>query len=594
MSVLIDLVHCNLIVMTALVIGYRALNLLKGNIEDRLEKLVFALALGLGFLSLTVFFLGIAGFLYRWVFYALFILTLFSSIDEIKAIVSDFFRLDISFNVFFWICTIFILVGLVEAFSPVISWDSLAYHLAIPKIYLSEHRILSIPSMPPSYWPQAIDMLYLIGLSLRGESLAQLISLTLTVTMTGAVYILARHYFSRRIAVFSVLVFISVPLVNLYYSITYADIGLALFITLSIFAFLNNKFYLAAILSGFALTAKLSGLMILPLWLVGIIWRRSLVKELIKPLVFMLLLGSIWYLRSWLATGNPVYPFVYQLFGGTNWNALSARLYNELLAGVRVENFLDFIKMPLDWTMGKREASIGILLLPLTTAGLICFKSLPIAVRRLLMISGLLFLCFGVISTQARFNLALLAILSIISGYMINHIWPKGKIMGTVILMMVVILTFGWGLKTKQDKLLVAIGRIDRQAYLTASTPFYHQIQWINDNLPDSSRILMSSIHSYYLNKKYVWGIPPVAGLLDFSEIKTGKEFLDRVEELEITHLFFVPKERITSSVMGDFLDKIYQEASEDGRLVLVKEWVRPELLAWNQEIKTALYRFKD
>ena len=49
---------------------------------------------------------------------------------------------------------------------------------------------------------------------------------------------------------------------------------------------------------------------------VGRLAERSRVDALFFGLVALLVGGSPWYLRAYLYTGNPVYPFFRQVFGG--------------------------------------------------------------------------------------------------------------------------------------------------------------------------------------------------------------------------------------------------------------------------------------
>jgi len=40
-----------------------------------------------------------------------------------------------------------------------------------------------------------------------------------------------------------------------------------------------------------------------------------------------LIIASPWYIKNWAFTGNPVYPFLFGLFGGKNWDAFRAAWY---------------------------------------------------------------------------------------------------------------------------------------------------------------------------------------------------------------------------------------------------------------------------
>jgi len=67
-----------------------------------------------------------------------------------------------------------VLVGGSLAPAGAIEWDSLAYHLAVPKIYLADGRIHYIPFVSHSNFPFTMEMLYTLGLFLNGPALAKL------------------------------------------------------------------------------------------------------------------------------------------------------------------------------------------------------------------------------------------------------------------------------------------------------------------------------------------------------------------------------------------------------------------------------------
>ena len=67
------------------------------------------------------------------------------------------------------IAALFALVS-VLAPSDASDWDTLAYHLAVPKLWIQAGRIEFIPSIHHSNFPFTIDLLYVWGLQWGGES----------------------------------------------------------------------------------------------------------------------------------------------------------------------------------------------------------------------------------------------------------------------------------------------------------------------------------------------------------------------------------------------------------------------------------------
>jgi 4-amino-4-deoxy-L-arabinose transferase-like glycosyltransferase len=93
----------------------------------------------------------------------------------------------------------------------------------------------------------------------------------------------------------------------------------------------------SAILMGFALGTKLTVLAFWGMLLIGVLgWNLATTRRWAKETIphaalwgaVSLIVGLPWYIKTWLYTGNPVYPFFYNLFGGRYWNAENAALYS--------------------------------------------------------------------------------------------------------------------------------------------------------------------------------------------------------------------------------------------------------------------------
>src|SRR5258708_5041969 len=122
------------------------------------ERFLMATGLGWGILIFLFLLLGACGMLYRTYFIALFTAgdiglllwhrDLFSRKMEakpppqLKDTKSSGWRV-----VFGWIIALFVIVFLLESLAPEIYYDSLVYHLGIPKLWLLHHRLIPTPSL---------------------------------------------------------------------------------------------------------------------------------------------------------------------------------------------------------------------------------------------------------------------------------------------------------------------------------------------------------------------------------------------------------------------------------------------------------------
>ena len=217
-------------------------------------------------------------------------------------------------------------------------WDALAYHLAFPKLYLQAGRMAEISFMHQSYFPPLQDMLYLWGLSMGGESAAKVTHWAVgLLTVLGAAGFLQRRGVSGAWG--SVLI-LGAPAFLWQMFSAYADLATALYASLGMFALAyavqeggRRWLWLSGALMGFALATKYTALLTAGLWgLVGLVWlmragQAKLAPTLVGAGLLAGAIGAPWYIRNAVWTGNPVYPFAYEIFGGKNWSQAQADAY---------------------------------------------------------------------------------------------------------------------------------------------------------------------------------------------------------------------------------------------------------------------------
>ena len=154
------------------------------------------------------------------------------------------------------------------ALVPPVSKDALVHHLAVPRLYLEEGRIFEIPSMPYSYYPMNLELLYLASLYLGSDIAPKLIHF-LFALMTGLViylYLVSRR--GRSVGMLGAVLFLSLPVVVKLSISAYVDLGLAFFTTASlvmIFEWIRRGFetkflILAALLCGLGMGTKYNGI----------------------------------------------------------------------------------------------------------------------------------------------------------------------------------------------------------------------------------------------------------------------------------------------------------------------------------------------
>lgn len=217
---------------------------------------------------------------------------------------------------------------------PPISRDALTHHLFVPKLYIEHGGIYQIPTIPFSYYPMNLDLLYMIPLYFGNDILPKYIHFFFALLTGWLIYDYLKKRTSLTYALLGSLFFLSIPIIVKLSITVYVDLGLMFFSTASLlllFRWIDAEYKikylaLAGICCGLAAGTKYNGLItlfLLPLF-IPILYTRSQdaaegssSKGLAFSLVFMLaalVSFSPWLIRNYNWTGNPIYPLHNSIF----------------------------------------------------------------------------------------------------------------------------------------------------------------------------------------------------------------------------------------------------------------------------------------
>jgi hypothetical protein len=320
---------------------------IKVRFSSALERFVFFEGIGLGLFAYAVFIFGMLGLLYKWAFVLLILtvvlLVLDRIIEQIERLKRELFK-KIQLPVLSGLEIIIMSIGAVLMFLYTVwnflgadfSWDDLIYHLAVPKLYIEHHQIFNIPLNMRSYWVMAQHMILVFCLSVRGVTLSRGFQCSLVLMASLAVYAFSRRYFPRWVALLAALFYISDPFILLSTKGAYIEVGLAFFEFLALFACIqwlerqeDAWLVLSGIFCGLALASKYTGafsyIAIFLLILFFCFKHRasiSLVRLAKKLMLFSLvvfLVSFVWYLKNYVYCGNPVLPYLNNIFKSPYW-----------------------------------------------------------------------------------------------------------------------------------------------------------------------------------------------------------------------------------------------------------------------------------
>lgn len=236
-----------------------------------------------------------------------------------------------------------VVMGLAALAPPAdMDWDGLAEHLAQAKVYARTGRYSPLWYDHHSHFPSLTQMLFSLGLMLHGPGLAKLFHWGFGVLALGAAYAIARCHIAPGAGKWSAAVLASTPIFGFLMQVGYVDLTTMAYSLLAALGFLTWRrdlqprlLVISGLMAAGAMAAKMQGLALFGVLVLAVavsqLLRRAGMAAAVRAAVVFALVGggvaSPWYVKSWITTGNPVYPFAYGVFGGKYWGPEEARAY---------------------------------------------------------------------------------------------------------------------------------------------------------------------------------------------------------------------------------------------------------------------------
>jgi 4-amino-4-deoxy-L-arabinose transferase-like glycosyltransferase len=554
-------------------------------VVDPTAKAALAGLFGLGFAGLVTFFLGLIPGGLRLGPWLMLILAVIGAAHLIKKIPTLHPRITMP-NGLHWlfpagiaVAALWSLVG-VLAPSDMLDWDSLAYHLAVPKLWLEAGQMVEIPFIHHSYFPFVVDNLYIWGLSWGGQHGAKAFSLVHLLLGACSMFGLARQRFSAKAGWWAALAFTGTPVVLWLSGTAYIDVAHGLYAGLGVIfaAFFVEKpeakgyLWISALCLGFAAASKHTGLQ--TIFAVGLvvfvlISRKSSLRVGLSYAatlgVLAVVIASPWYIRNTILTGNPVYPFFYERLGGRHWDERRAEIYRneQQTFGVgRAEAGRDPLAighaiLGLAYQPGRfvnpgQEAGLGT---PLGAVGVPVIASLLLGLvwrRRgafeaaILGAAGISLLMWFFLSQQSRYITSLAPPLLLLGAGIAVRKRPLAGKEGTAIAWMMGIVLACQFLYTlwmvralrANDQLQAVLGRVSVQEYQRATIPFYEPSFTINEAVADGKVALYDEVFGYLLDVPYFWANPGHSTLIPYYEMTSAEDYAVGMRELGFTHVY--------------------------------------------------------
>lgn len=491
------------------------------------EHVVFSLGLGFGILSYSAFVLGTLQLLYPSVVCLLVGLCVPLSLAgwlglrcSLKIESKSSFKTQLSF----WdrcvgaILIACLLLGFLLVLTPAVGKDSLTYHLAVPKLFLKHHGIYFIPGNIFSHYPLNSEMLYAVALALRGDVLAKGIHFVTTLCILLGMWHFARQHISEIAFVpFALLVFYTIPSVFVASHMAYSDLTVSFYAFLTVYAFVNwfrrredRWLILCGVLSGVAISTKYTALLLPFLGCLGILWacrhhrvsNQQVSRLLLAYVTCTVVVGSPFYVKNWIMTGNPFYPFLYTIFDGRGWDPEQARLYDLFVRSLGMGRGLwDYLLLPWNVSVNARMHSLqfdGILgpVFILTLPFAIGMRKVAIGFKISLVYCLFTFMFWASSAQQIRYLIPVFPFLAIMTAYVLSY-YHRRRVAVFGVLAVLVAGSLGFnGYHVVRDFLKirplgVITGFEDKETFLKRMIPSYAMFQYINRELPEDSKLFL-------------------------------------------------------------------------------------------------------
>ena len=478
---------------------------------------------------------------------------------------------------------------LVSALAPPTAKDALLYHIALPKHFVAQGNNQIVEGNIASFLALGAEMQNVWAM-LLGNMFSQRIgeaAVGATVFMFAPLLLLTIYGWAREFeiekhwAVLAALIVAAIPTVYHDASSVYADLPLALFVTLAVhsigkwWANLQTKWLaFAALALGAALSIKLTTLFVIAALALIVLLRAreaqndegsenknagSIFIKGFAAFVVAVLFASPWYLRTWSATGSPIFPFYMNIWKGTaaNWDAERSALFQAMNSGYggADKGVFDYVLTPLKISFFAQpelpEFYDGVLGVSFLLALILIVWAwrkyeFPIELKIAVGTSGIVFLFWLFSSQQLRYLLPVmpgLAVATIVSANLISRksaAFQKAIFAGFLITSFAGILTSAAWFAEK-NPIRVVFGGETAEDYLSRRLDYYEYYKIINKDLPLDAKVWLINMRrdTYHIERPffsdYIFENWTLKKLVE--ESKDVNELRRKAKQMGITHV---------------------------------------------------------
>lgn len=534
------------------------------------EKITWSFALGFGMLGWIYFFLGFFELLSPAILLAATII-LIPGLLLFRDIKPNLNRPQGSLEwLLIALVVLLVLFDIAEGIAPPSDADTLAYHFARPKEFLTLGQLNFVPRAGDGTQPFLIQMAYLLPLAYGGS-----LGVTLWVMVSGwmsatLIYVTIRRHLDRVFALAFTAIFLTTPAFVAAAGTGQVEPRLILFVVVAGLALVRGIqsknlawFAVAGLAAGLFAGSKYFGLIFAgSIGLVTIFYTRQLITTLTVGGT-IIIAGFQWYMWNWINVGDPLYPLLLRSFDiglAELWSPSFRESFETMLAAeapitVSLWTLLTFpITALFQGVDGIEPVRIGLGIYTITIAPLAmlgAWNHRQQLYKNPLFIFCLIALLFYIVwflpglSQRTRFLLPIYPLVAIaMTVAAVRYCQSKERLqLFWTSIAVVLIVQLGGAALYSQNYLRKVISAESNAKFLDRNVVGYSTVQWINENIetgkiytPERQTIFLFDLPVYY-------GHQNADPTLDWRLSTPIKAQHDSLTKLGVTHLLLVTSE---------------------------------------------------
>ena len=488
---------------------------------------------GFGIFSLLLFVLGESHALYPWVFALLFAAPLpllwtqrLELTDELRAMrrnwLSDPELTEPHVSIVVFAAIVFALITAATLLTPAWNGDTIQFHIPLMRVFIASHDLTVPPAVSYGYFPQGFEVLATAVYGLAGQMAAQFVNPAFFCLGILVLYRIARCCgVSRSWAITGVVLGISIPFVHWSGSVTKNDFALGTYqlaALLCCFRWRETRQFRWMPVSAFFMAMSFGikhvaifGAIPWALACAYILWRQPDKRfgRATSLAAIVLVLGSLWQVRAYLATGNPFAPASItkaaeaesrsEMHGRGHWLLMA---YNVQVRGKR-------------YFSSPTQNPVGILLLLLAPLWLIPRPSgAPRRTEALLWLFVILYYPFWAIEAAVlRYAIAPALLLAILGAARLA-LFPRPLVIAAMSAALVFSLPVVILIEMAPAQIPLFLKQIDAATFLRRTLPPYGAVEYLSQHATPSDSIASvgdwaaaytpnpANFHVTYLNER--------------------------------------------------------------------------------------------